>query len=62
MVNPNIPPLTEEEMTGWPAHGVVKLEEPFVDVRGKIQPLVDEMMRSAVMIESKVGHSRLYCR
>ncbi|MBT5940989.1 MAG: cupin domain-containing protein, partial [Rhodospirillaceae bacterium] len=42
----------------WPAHGVVKLEKPFIDARGKIQPLVDEMMRSAVMIESKAGSIR----
>jgi len=54
----NIPPLTNEEMDAWPAHGVVKLEKPFIDVRGKIQPLVDEMMRSAVMIESKAGSIR----
>ena len=53
-----IPPVTDEEMAGWPAHGVVKLERPFVDVRGKIQPLVDDMMRSAVMIESKAGSVR----
>ena len=51
-------PLTEEEVASWPAHGVVKLEKPFVDVRGKIQPLVDEMMRSAVLIESKAGSIR----
>lgn len=54
----DIPPLTDEEMAAWPAHGVVKLENPFVDVRGKIQPLVDEMMRSAVLIESKAGSIR----
>jgi len=54
----NIQRLTSEEMAAWPAHGVVKLEKPFVDVRGKIQPLVDEMMRSAVMIESKAGSLR----
>ena len=53
-----IPPLTEKERASWPAHGIVKLEKPFVDVRGKIQPLVDEMMRSAVLIESKAGSIR----
>ncbi len=53
-----IPPVTDEERAGWPAHGVVKLERPFIDVRGKIQPLVDDMMRSAVMIESKAGSVR----
>ena len=55
---PNISPLTDEEIATWPAHGVVKLEKPFIDARGKIQPLVDEMMRSAVMIESKAGSLR----
>lgn len=53
-----IPPITEEEMAHWPAHGVVKLENPFTDVRGRIQPLVDAMMRSAVLIESKAGSIR----
>ena len=55
---PKIPDVTDEERAGWPAHGVVKLEKPFVDIRGKIQPLVDEMMRSAVMINSKAGSIR----
>jgi len=51
-------PLTEEEMAEWPEHGVVKLEKPFVDVRGNIQPLVDTMMKSVVMIHSKAGSLR----
>ena len=55
---PNIPPVTDEEREGWPEHGVVKLEKPFIDTRGKIQPLVDEMMQSAVLIESKAGSIR----
>jgi len=55
---PVLDPLTDEEMASWPAHGVVKLEKPFEDVRGKIQPLVDEIMKSAVMIESKAGTLR----
>ena len=54
----DIPPVTQDEKDRWPAHGVVKLEKPFVDARGKIQPLVDAMMRSAVMIESKAGSIR----
>jgi dTDP-4-dehydrorhamnose 3,5-epimerase-like enzyme len=58
MSEADIAPLTEDEKARWPAHGVVKLEKPFVDVRGEIQPLVDEMMRSAVMIESKAGSLR----
>ena len=58
MSNPMIDPLTKEEMKDWPAHGVVKLEKPFVDARGAIQPLVDTVMKSAVMIESKAGSIR----
>ncbi|MBB54106.1 MAG: hypothetical protein CMF67_07005 [Magnetovibrio sp.] len=54
----DIPPVTDEERSRWPAHGVVKLEKPFIDARGMIQPLVDEMMRSAVMIKSKAGSIR----
>ena len=53
-----VKPLIEEEKATWPAHGVVKLEKPFVDARGGIQPLVDMMMESAVMIESKKGSLR----
>ena len=53
-----IPAVTEDERLKWPSHGVVKLEKAFVDARGKIQPLVDEMMRSAVLIESKAGSIR----
>ena len=55
---PNIPPVTDEEQKRWPKHGLVKLEKPFIDARGEIQPLVDEMMRSAVLIESKAGSIR----
>ena len=58
MSAPDILPVTDEERARWPSHGVVKLEKPFVDARGKIQPLVDEMMRSAVVIESKAGSIR----
>jgi dTDP-4-dehydrorhamnose 3,5-epimerase-like enzyme len=53
-----IDPVTDEEKERWPAHGVVKLEKPFVDVRGRIQPLVDDLMKSAVMIDSKAGTLR----
>ena len=47
-----IPPVTDEEKASWPKEPLVSLEKPFVDSRGAIQPLVDEMMKSAVMIES----------
>tara|TARA_X000000950_G_scaffold252728_1_gene315096 strand:+ start:106 stop:564 length:459 start_codon:yes stop_codon:yes gene_type:complete len=42
----------------WPDEILVNLEKPFVDDRGSIQPLVDQMMKSAVMIESKKGSLR----
>lgn len=53
-----VKPVTDEEKATWPAHGVVKLEKPFVDARGEIQPLVDMMMESAVLIESVKGSLR----
>ena len=53
-----ITPLTEEEMKDWPKHPLVNLEKPFVDLRGSIQPLVDSLMKSAVMIHSKAGSLR----
>ena len=55
---PHIPSVTKEEKLRWPNHGVVKLIKPFIDTRGTIQPLVDEMMQSAVLIESKAGSIR----
>ena len=51
-------PLTDEERESWPKAPKVSLEKPFTDRRGKIQPLVDLMMKSAVMIESKRGSLR----
>ncbi|MBL6931665.1 MAG: cupin domain-containing protein [Rhodospirillales bacterium] len=53
MSEPDIDPVTEEEKQSWPDEAIVPLEKPFVDDRGAIQPLVDRMMKSAVMIESK---------
>lgn len=37
---------------------IVDLEKPFTDARGSIQPLVDEEMKSAVMITSAKGTVR----
>ena len=54
----DIDPVTEQEKASWPKQPLVELEKPFVDVRGAIQPLVDRMMKSAVMIESKKGTLR----
>ena len=53
-----IDPLTEDEKASWPKQPKVPLEKPFTDIRGVLQPLVDEMMKSAVMIESKKGTLR----
>ena len=36
----------------------ISLEKPFVDARGVIQPLVDEVMKSAVLINSVKGSIR----
>ena len=58
MSEPDIDPVTEEEKLSWPDEALVPLEKPFVDGRGAIQPLVDRMMKSAVMIESKKGALR----
>lgn len=58
MNEPDIDPVTEEEKISWPDEAIVPLEKPFVDDRGAIQPLVDTMMKSAVMIESKKGALR----
>jgi quercetin dioxygenase-like cupin family protein len=58
MVKNDIDAVTEEEKASWPTEAMVGLEKPLVDARGAIQPLVDEIMKSAVMIESKKGSLR----
>ena len=58
MTSIKINPLTEEEIKKWPTKPLVDLEKPFVDNRGTIQPLVDILMKSAVMIYSKAGSLR----
>ena len=55
---PHIDPGTEEEKAAGPSEPLVELEKPFVDVRGAIHPLVDRLMKSAVLIESKKGTLR----
>jgi dTDP-4-dehydrorhamnose 3,5-epimerase-like enzyme len=55
---PHIDPVTEEEKATWPTEPLVELEKSFVDVRGSIHPLVDRLMKSAVLIESKKGTLR----
>ena len=50
--------ITDNERAFWPDDILINLEKPFVDDRGAIQPLVDQMMRSAVLIESKKGSLR----
>jgi len=50
--------VTAKERAAWPPHGIIKLEKPFIDKRGSIKPLVDIMMQSAIIIESKAGSLR----
>ena len=57
-MNIKIRPLTPEEQALWPKDVIVKLEKPFVDPRGRIQPLVDLQMESCVLIESAKGAVR----
>ena len=58
MKNDKLTAVTDKEKATWPEHGLVKLERPFVDDRGSIKPLVDTLMKSAVLIESKAGSLR----
>jgi quercetin dioxygenase-like cupin family protein len=53
-----IEPVTEAERESWPRTVIVPLEKAFVDLRGEIQPLVDVMMKSCVLITSKKGTVR----
>lgn len=53
-----IRPVTNEERQAWPKGVIVPLEEPFVDPRGQILPLVDLPMESCVLINSKKGSVR----
>ena len=52
----NIDNLYEDQ--NLPEKEIIDLEKPFRDIRGEIQPLVDAMMKSAVMINSKAGSIR----
>jgi quercetin dioxygenase-like cupin family protein len=54
----DIKPVTDEERQSWPTSVIVDLESPFADERGEIQPLVDEDMKSCVLISSKKGSVR----
>ena len=54
----NIRPVTGSESQQWPKEVIVRLESPFVDPRGAIQPLVDLPMESCVLISSKKGTVR----
>jgi len=54
----DIKPVTDEERRSWPTSVIVELESPFTDERGEIQPLVDEDMKSCVLISSKKGSVR----
>lgn len=50
--------VVKQETQTHPEEVVVTLPEPFVDVRGLIQPLVDVAVESCVLIESKAGSVR----
>jgi dTDP-4-dehydrorhamnose 3,5-epimerase-like enzyme len=50
--------VTDEERKHWPKDVIVDLERPFADARGEIQPLVDLMMESCVLIRSRKGTVR----
>jgi dTDP-4-dehydrorhamnose 3,5-epimerase-like enzyme len=52
------PKVTAAERKKWPKNTLVRLEKPFVDARGAIQPLVDLDMKSALIISSKKGTLR----
>ena len=54
----HIEPVTEKEKASWPKDVIVPLKQPFVDERGEIQPLVDAVMKSCVLITSKQGTVR----
>jgi len=53
-----IRPKTDEEKSSWPKEVIVRLEDPFEDSRGSIQPLVNIPMESCVLITSKKGTIR----
>ena len=53
-----VSPISEEEKNYWPKKIIVDLEKPFTDERGVLQPLVDTMMKSAVLIQSNKGSIR----
>jgi quercetin dioxygenase-like cupin family protein len=54
----NIRPVTKEEKKNWPKEVIVELEKAHVDVRGRIQSLVDLPMQSCVLISSAKGTVR----
>ena len=53
-----IKPLSQDEKLSFPSEIKIKLESPFEDERGWIQPLVDVSMESCVLIHSKKGSQR----
>lgn len=50
--------ISDAERSLWPKQPLVSLDAPHVDDRGAIQPLVEMMMKSAVLIDSKKGALR----
>lgn len=54
----HIEPVTEKEKASWPKDVIVPLKQPFIDERSEIQPLVDAVMKSCLLITSKQGTVR----
>ena len=51
-------PAPVKKSKKWPKEVIVPMAKAFVDARGAIQPLVDSIMRSALIITSKKGTVR----
>lgn len=49
---------SDDDKKLWPKQPLVTLEKAFKDDRGAIQPLVEHMMRSALIIDSRKGAIR----
>lgn len=47
-----LPKVTDEERQSWPANPLSNLTAEFTDDRGEIVPILDTVMKSALMIHS----------
>lgn len=48
----------DDDPATWPKATLVPLEKAFTDARGEIQPLLERMLQSAMLIRSKKGAVR----